>query len=180
VLLEQELNTIIANCLSGNRKAQEQLYRQLYGLAMSIAVRYSRDEMDAGDIVSHSFVKLFKHLHQFDEEKGSIHAWLKTILIHEALDHIKQRNRFGNEELDKAEEYAVSNNAIERIDASALMGLIRQLPPATQAVFTLYVVDGFNHREIAERLGISDGTSKWHLSEARKLLQKKLSDYNLP
>jgi RNA polymerase sigma factor (sigma-70 family) len=147
---------------------------------MSVALRYSRDEMDAGDILSHSFVKLFRHLHQFDEQKGSFHAWLKTIIIHEALDHIKQRSRFSNEELDKAEEYAVSNSAIERMDASALMGLIRQLPPATQTVFTLYVVDGFTHREIAGRLTISEGTSKWHLSEARKLLQKKLTEYIKP
>jgi RNA polymerase sigma factor (sigma-70 family) len=166
--------------VAGNRKAQEQLYRQLYEFAMPIALRYSRDEMDAGDILSHSFVRLFKYIQQFDHQKGSLHAWVKTIIIHEALDHIKQRSRFSNEELDKAEEYAVSNNAIERMDALALMALVRQLPPATQTVFTLYVVDGYTHREIAGQLGIREGTSKWHLSEARKILQQKLTDYTNP
>ena len=176
-LLEQDLTIIITDCLKGNRKAQEQLYRQLYGFAMSIAMRYSRDEQDAADIMSHAFVKMFRSLQSFDAGKGNFHGWVKKIIINEALDHIKQRSRFSSQELAEAEEPQVANTVIEKMDADGLMLLIKQLPPATHAVFVLYVVDGYTHQQIAERLNISDGTSKWHLSEARKILQQKLSNY---
>jgi RNA polymerase sigma factor (sigma-70 family) len=177
VILEQELADIIALCRNGNRKAQEQLYRQLYGFAMAIAMRYSRDELDAGDIMSHAFVKVFRSIQSYDPAKGSFHAWLKRIIINEALDHIKQRSRFSNEELEKADEPYVDNTVTEKMDAAGLMLQIKQLPPATHAVFVLYVVDGYTHAQIAGQLQISEGTSKWHLSEARKILQQKLSNY---
>lgn len=168
---------LIEGCKANNRNAQELLYRQFYGFAMSVAMRYSRDEGDAADIMSLAFVKVFKSIHTFDSEKGSLHAWIKRIVINEALDHIKTRHRFASrEQLEAAvEEARVDNSAIDKLNAAEVMTMIQQLPPATHAVFVLYAIDGYNHREIAGRLGISEGTSKWHLSEARKALQKKLS-----
>jgi RNA polymerase sigma-70 factor (ECF subfamily) len=142
---------------------------------MGIAMRYSRDEQDAADIMSHAFVKLFKSIHTFDPAKGNLHGWLKRIIINEALDHIKQRSRFGTSELMEADEPPVSNDVVEKIDAAEIMQLIKQLPPATHAVFVLYVIDGYGHKEIATQLNISEGTSKWHLSEARKNLQRQLT-----
>lgn len=142
---------------------------------MGIAMRYSRDEQDAADIMSHAFVKLFKSIHTFDAAKGNLHGWLKRIIINEALDHIKQRSRFGTSELLEADEPPVSNDVMEKIDAAEIMQLIKQLPPATHAVFVLYVIDGYGHKEIAAQLNISEGTSKWHLSEARKNLQRQLT-----
>jgi DNA-directed RNA polymerase specialized sigma24 family protein len=123
----------------------------VYGFAMAIALKYSRDNTDAKDILSHSFVKVFKSITSFDAAKGSFHAWLKKIIFNEAIDHIKQRSRFSNVEFEKAEE-----------------------PHIESTVFVMYVVNGYPHKEIAEKLKISEGTSKWHLSEARKLLQQKL------
>jgi RNA polymerase sigma factor (sigma-70 family) len=144
---------------------------------MAIAMRYSRDEHDAADIMSLAFVKMFRSLHTFDATKGNLHGWVKRIIINEALDHIKQRSRFSNQELLDDEEAHIDNTIIEKMDADGLMLLIKQLPPATHAVFVMYVVDGYTHQQIAKQLNISDGTSKWHLSEARKILQKKLSNY---
>lgn len=176
----QETPTIpdlIEGCKLNDRKAQELLYRHFYAFAMTIAMRYSRDEADAADIMSLAFVKVFKGIHSFDSSKGSLHAWVKRIVINEALDHIKSRHRFvSQEELAAAvEEAQVDNSAIHKLNAAQVMTMIQQLPPATHAVFVLYAIDGYNHREIAGRLGISEGTSKWHLSEARKALQKKLT-----
>lgn len=141
---------------------------------MTIALRYSRDEHDAADIMSHAFVKMFRSLSSFDVKKGSLHAWVKKIIINEALDHIKQRSRFSHQELTEAEEPYINNEVIEKTDAVEILQLIKQLPPATHAVFVLYAIDGYAHKEIAAQLKISEGTSKWHLSEARKLLQQKL------
>ena len=155
--------------------AQEQLYRQLYGFAMTIAMRYAIDEHEAADIIGHAFVKMFRSINSFDPEKGNFHGWFKKIIINGSLDHIKQRSRFGSLELAVAEEPFVNNSIIEKIDAAGILQLVRQLPPATHAVFVLYAIDGYTHREIAAQLNISEGTSKWHLSEARKLLQQKIS-----
>jgi RNA polymerase sigma factor (sigma-70 family) len=171
----QELHSIINDCRNGIRKAQELLYRQHYAFAMAIAMRYAADSQEAGDILSHAFVKMFRSIHSFDETKGSFHAWLKKIIINEALDHIKQRSRFSHRELETADEPFINNAVIEKTDAAEIIQLIRQLPPATHAVFVLFAIDGYSHKEIAAQLNISEGTSKWHLSEARKNLQQKLS-----
>ncbi|SHL68188.1 RNA polymerase sigma-70 factor, ECF subfamily [Chitinophaga jiangningensis] len=146
---------------------------------MAIAMRYATDEQEAADILGQSFVKMFRSLHTFDNTKGNFHGWLKKIVINEALDHIKQRSRFTSLELESAEEPYVQNSVIEKNDAAAILQLVRQLPPATHAVFVLYAIDGYTHREIATQLNISEGTSKWHLSEARKILQHKLTATNI-
>ncbi len=172
---EQELHNILTGCQGGKRKAQEKLYRHFYAFAMSVAMRYARDEQQAADIMSHAFVKMFRSIHSFDISKGNFHGWLKKIIINEALDLLKAESRFSSKELPVAEEPSISSAVIENTDAAAIMHLIRQLPPATHAVFVLYAVEGYAHKEIADILKIKEGTSKWHLSEARKILQQKLT-----
>lgn len=177
--VELDIQSLVDGCLANNRKAQEALYRQFYHFAMTIALRYSRDEHDAADIVTTAFVKVFKSMHAFDPAKGSMHAWIKRIVVNEGLDHIKSRNRFSeNVEIETVAEPEVNNAALESMGAEEIMKLIQKLPPATHAVFVLYAVEGYNHREIAEKLNISEGTSKWHLSEARKTLQKRVQLQN--
>jgi RNA polymerase sigma factor (sigma-70 family) len=173
--IEQDIDLLLQGCLANNRKAQEALYRQFYGFAMTIALRYSRDEHDAADIMSNAFVRVFKSIKTFDPSKGSLHAWIKKIVVNEGLDHIKARSRFSQDlELETVPEPPINNNILEAMGAEEIMNLVKRLPPATHAVFVLYAVEGYNHREIAERLKISEGTSKWHLSEARKTLQKQI------
>jgi RNA polymerase sigma-70 factor (ECF subfamily) len=177
--VEENIQEMLQGSLANKRKAQEALFRHFYGFAMSIALRYSRDEMDAADIVSHAFVKIFKSIHSFDSSKGSLHVWIKKIVVNEGLDHIKSRTRFSeNVELETVPEPHVNNSIIEQMGAEEIMEIVKKLPPATHAVFVLYAVEGYNHREIAERLKISEGTSKWHLSEARKYLQEQLTQIN--
>ena len=173
--VELDTNQLLEGCLANNRKAQEALYRQFYHFAMTIALRYARDEHDAADIMSHAFVKVFKSIRTFDSSKGSLHAWIKRIVVNEGLDHIKSRERFSQHvEIETAAEPEIANAALEQMGAEEIMTLIKKLPPATHAVFIMYAVEGYNHREIGERLNISEGTSKWHLSEARKTLQTQL------
>ncbi|MBB1283738.1 RNA polymerase sigma factor [Flavisolibacter sp. BT320] len=173
--VERDTETLLDGCLANNRKSQEALYRQFYGFAMTIALRYSRDEHDAADIMSQAFVKIFKSMHSYDAAKGSLHAWIKRIVVNEGLDHMKARSRFSKDlELETVPEPPVNNTVLQEMGAEEIMNLVKRLPPATHAVFVLYAVEGYNHREIAERLQISEGTSKWHLSEARKTLQKQI------
>lgn len=173
--IANDIELLIEGCLANNRKAQEGLYRHFYSFAMTIALRYSRDELDAADIMSHAFIKVFKSMHTFDSTKGSLHAWIKKIVVNEGLTHIKNRSRFSeNVEIETVAEPGINNAALEEMGAEEIMDLIKKLPPATHAVFVMYAVEGYNHREIGERLNISEGTSKWHLSEARKTLQQQL------
>lgn len=175
VVETNDIDQLIQGCLVGDRKSQKLLYQQFYGFAMTIALRYSRDEMDAADIMSHAFVKIFRSIKSFDSNKGSLHAWIKRIVINEGLDHIKTRTRFSeNVEIETVDEPAIKNEVLEQMGADEIMKLVQKLPPATHAVFVLYAVEGHTHREIATKLGISEGTSKWHLGEARKTLQKQL------
>jgi RNA polymerase sigma factor (sigma-70 family) len=174
--VEANIQEMLDGSLANKRKAQEALFRHFYGFAMSVALRYSRDEMDAADIVSHAFVKIFKSIHSFDSSKGSLHGWIKKVVVNEGLDHIKTRTRFSeNVELETIPEPHINNSIIEQMGAEEIMEIVKKLPPATHAVFVLYAVEGYNHREIAEQLKISEGTSKWHLSEARKFLQQQLT-----
>src|SRR4028118_2329787 len=143
--------------LANKRKAQEALFRHFYGFAMTIALRYARDDMDAADIVNHAFVKIFKSIHSFDSNKGSLHAWIKRIVVNEGLDHIKSRTRFSeNVELETIAEPQINNAVIEQMGADEIMEIVKKLPPATHAVFVMYAVEGYNHREIAEKLHISE------------------------
>jgi RNA polymerase sigma factor (sigma-70 family) len=170
-----DTTALIKGCLANKRWAQEQLYRQYYRYAMAVALRYARDEMDAADIMSHAFVKIFKSIHSFDPEKGTLQAWIRRIVINEGLDHIKSRERFSQHvEIESVPEPEISSSILEQMGADEIMTLIHKLPPATHAVFVLYAVEGYTHREIGKKLGISEGTSKWHLSEARKLLQQQI------
>lgn len=142
---------------------------------MAIAMRYAIDEHEAADILGQAFVKMFRSINSFDAAKGNFHGWLKKIVINESLDHIKQRSKFTDLTSDTADEPSVNNSIIAQLDAAAILELIRQLPRATHAVFVLYAIDGYTHKEIAAQLNISEGTSKWHLSEARKTLQQKIN-----
>lgn len=170
-----DIELLIRDCIANKRKAQEMLYREFYAFTMQVALRYSRDESDAADILSNAFVRIFKYIHQFDPQKGNLHGWIKRIVVNEGLDHIKSRERFSeNVELETVEEPSIDNRVLDKMGADELMELIQKLPPATHAVFVLYAVDGYTHKEITEQLNISEGTSKWHLSEARKKLQQAL------
>lgn len=167
---------LVEGCRLNRRRSQEALFRQFYPYAMSIALRYSRDEHDAADIVSHAFVKIFKSMHAFDPQKGSLQAWIGRAVANEGIDHAKSRSRFSRDlELETVAEPEISSAVLENMGAKEIMDLVRKLPPATHAVFILYAVEGYSHREIAEKMQISEGTSKWHLSEARKTLKTLLS-----
>lgn len=166
---------LITGCISGDRRAQELLYKQFYGPMSTICLRYTRNQEDAIEVLHNGFLKVYKNIHTYDATKASLYTWIRTIVVNSAIDFIRQRGKFYNHiELEKAEEPAIDADAVQRMSARELLKLVQQLTPATQGVFNLYVIEGYNHREIANLLGISEGTSKWHLSEARKQLQQLL------
>lgn len=167
---------MISACRQGDRKAQERLFRMHYEFAMRIALRYARDEQDAAEIVSHSFYKMFRSITAFDPAKGNFPGWLKKIIINEGIDHIKRRRKLQFTEITEQVEVGFTENEFAaKTDIDNLLLAVKELPAATYTVFMLFVTDGYSHKEIAGLLSISEGTSKWHLSEARRLLKQKIS-----
>jgi RNA polymerase sigma factor (sigma-70 family) len=175
---EQTIERIIEGCKKEDRKAQEQLYRSYYRVMMTLCLRYTKNEADAMEVLNTGFYKVYKHIGRFDASKASVYTWIRTIVINSCLDFIKAKDRtIIREELDQAAAVDLPPDVFTRMSATAILQLVRQLPPATQGVFNLYVMEGYTHKEIGELMGISDGTSKWHLSEARKILKKMINQH---
>jgi RNA polymerase sigma factor (sigma-70 family) len=172
---QEQIDTIISGCRKGSRKAQEQLYRRFYRAMVTLCLRYTKNEADAVEVLNNGFLKVFNNIQRYEPAQASLYTWIRTIVIHSCLDFIKVRQRaLPQQELNETVDVHIPAEVIGRMKATELLELVRQLPPATQAVFNLYVMEGYNHREIAGLVGISEGTSKWHLSEARKNLQKMI------
>lgn len=171
-----DIELIISNCKKGNRLAQEKLYRSFYGAMMNICLRYTKNEADAVEVLNTGFYKVFKGIHTYTPGKASAYTWIRTIIINTCLNFIrtKQKDVIAAGEVTEQEEPAIPPDIIARLNSTEILRLVQLLPPATQAVFNLFVIDGFTHKQIAAMLHISEGTSKWHVSEARKFLQQHL------
>lgn len=151
------------------------MYKAYYKTMMTICLRYTNNEDDAVEVLNNGFLKVFQNINRFDADRAGLYTWMRTIMVNSCLDFIKKKTKTEPHcELTDAADVHVPAEVINRLKAVELLQLIRSLPPATAAVFNLYVIEGYSHKEIARLLSISDGTSKWHLNEARKQLQQKL------
>jgi RNA polymerase sigma factor (sigma-70 family) len=177
---QENIDTIISGCITGNRKAQESLYRNFYRSMVSLCLPYTKNEEDAVEVLNNGFLKVFKNIQRYDPGQASLYTWIRTIVIHSCLDFIKAKQRLGQHEvLNDEVEVQIPAEVIGRFKAAELLQLVRKLAPATQAVFNLFVIEGYGHKEIATMLGISEGTSKWHLSDARKHLQQMIQQQDI-
>lgn len=171
----EQYTDIIDGCKKDNRKAQEKLYKDYYRAMMTLCLRYTKNEEDAVEVLNNGFLKVFRNIQRYEPAQASLYTWIRTIVVNSCLDFIRSRSRREqHKELDEATQVDIPAEVISRMKAAELLKLVRALTPATQAVFNLYVIEGYNHREIAGMLDISEGTSKWHLSEARKNLQRMI------
>jgi RNA polymerase sigma-70 factor (ECF subfamily) len=173
-----DIEALITGCKKGDRLAQEKLYRSFYSVMMNICVRYTKNEADAIEILNTGFYKVFKNIHSYTAGKATPYTWIRTIIINTCLNFIRSKQKeVSTQEVEESTDIYIDAEAVTQMDSDEILRLVHGLPPATQAVFNLYVIDGYNHREIAAMLQISEGTSKWHVSEARKTLQKQLKEY---
>ncbi len=176
-----DLKTIKA-CKKGKRKAIERLYKDCAGWMLGIVRRYEYDRNEAMSIVNTAMMAVVNSLPSFDETRvESIEAWIKTILIRKVIDYQRAKEREAQViELNSDHEALSHTDSTDQLSRlNDLKMLINSLPTKTRTVFNLYAIEGYKHREIAELLGISEGTSKWHLNEARTKLQEKLEQSEL-
>lgn len=163
---EQEM---LNGCLRNERWAQQLLHQNYCAALHAVARAYTKQEEDVLEIVQDSFLKIFQHLGDFDARQSSLYTWMRTIVVHTAIDHLRKGKKTlalieWNEEHDIVAEASV----MQQMTAQQILKWLDTLPETTRIVFTLFVTEGYSHKEIGEALGINEGTSRWHLSEARK------------
>jgi len=173
--IQQEL---IMRCLKGDRKAENELYKTLYGFLMSICRRYIRQEEKAREMLNIGFCRILINIDKY-QPIAPFQFWARRIMVNALInEHKKEKLHYGNhnyvENYGDDEKYSEINNAIEKFDVNRIALCIEKLPAASRQVFNLFIVDGYSHKEISTLLGISEGTSKWHLNAAREKLKELL------
>jgi RNA polymerase sigma-70 factor (ECF subfamily) len=180
---QKELKAIVEACLRGERRAQERLFQTYYGKMLGVCMRYLSDRDSAQEILQISFLKVFDKLEFFDFT-GSLEGWIRRIVTNTAIDHLRkakkdpflsdQDNDFVAGSTDPMIE--AEYNEILELKGKVAIEAIGKLSPAYRAVFNLYVIEEHTHKEIANLLGISEGTSKSNLAKAKMNLQRLLKE----
>ncbi|HSF46234.1 MAG TPA: sigma-70 family RNA polymerase sigma factor [Chitinophagaceae bacterium] len=169
------LEQLIGDCMSGRRPAQNRIYEIFAPRMLPVCLRYSNDKDEAEEILQEGFIKVFTHIAQFRRE-GSFEGWVRRIVVNAALQRYREKARM-YPVISLQEEISVtttSNETYANIGYKDLLELVQKLPPAYRLVFNLYVFEGMKHKEIAEALKISEGTSKSNLYDARLILQREI------
>lgn len=165
---------LLFGCLNGNRRMQEELYRRFSPRMYAVCLRYAGKAEEAEDILQEGFIKVFKKMDSFRGD-GSFEGWMRRIFVNTAIEHFR-RKRYLMPVTEKEENSMEGgyNSALDDLGAKDILALVQELSPGYRTVFNLYVVEGYTHKEIADMLGISEGTSKSQLSRAKVILQDKV------
>ncbi|MBK5212689.1 MAG: sigma-70 family RNA polymerase sigma factor [Flavobacteriaceae bacterium] len=171
------LDELIIKCKHQDAKAQGELYKQYNRVLFAICLRYSPNFNEAEDNLQDAFITIFNKVEQY-KGKGSFEGWMKRVTVNTVLQKYRKQRTFeivGEGQIEDEAEVEIEN---EEIPLDFLLKIVQELPDRYRLVFSMYVMDGYQHKEIAEMLGISDGTSKSNLARARMILKNKIEDYN--
>jgi RNA polymerase sigma factor (sigma-70 family) len=165
---------LIEDCLKGNARSQRRLFQRFAGKMMTVCRRYAYDQTEAEDMLQDAFIKVFTHLDQYRFE-GSLEGWIRRIVVHCALKALqKKRIRFTDLALETEALPSPDAGALSAMSAAELLKLISALPDGYRVVFNLYVIEGYDHNEIAALLDISPATSRSQLLKARRALRDQI------
>lgn len=162
---------LLRGCLDGDRRMQEELYRRFSPRMYAVCLRYAGKAEEAEDILQEGFIKVFKKLDSFRGD-GSFEGWMRRIFVNTAIEHFR-RKRYLIPVTEKEENTLEGKytSVLDELGAKDILALVQELSPGYRTVFNMYVVEGYTHKEIADMLGISEGTSKSQLSRAKVILQ---------
>ncbi|MDQ6813641.1 MAG: sigma-70 family RNA polymerase sigma factor [Bacteroidota bacterium] len=175
-LIIKQIEQLIEACIKGDRQSQSRLYNMYCQKMFVVCLRYAKSREEAEEILQEGFMKVFEFLHQY-KFAGSFEGWMRKIMVNCALQKYRSKGKL-RPVIDietVAAAYPENEDIISKIGTKELLNMVQQLPPAYKMIFNLYVFEGMKHREIAELLGISEGTSKSNLSDARSILQKAVN-----
>lgn len=174
IALHSNEKQLIKKSIKGDQQAQKLLYDKFSPKMLGVCRQYIKDLHFAEDVMINGFVKVFKHLGSY-QHKGSFEGWIRTIMVRESISYLRKRQFvvYDDDALEVNGEVSSGNDDL--LDVEYVQYLIDELPEGYKAVFLLYAIEGYGHKEIAELLEISEGTSKSQLFKARKMLQENLS-----
>ena len=167
---------LIQGCQKGQASAQRALYDRFAPKMLAVCYRYARDRDDAEDMLQEGFIKVFQKIGRYDE-RGSLEGWIRRIMVNTAIDHLRrQKNHQQNLEINEAVTEEVAETALDHLEAEFLMELIQTMPEGYRVIFNLYAIEGYSHAEIAERLSVSESTSRSQYTRARSWLKKRVRE----
>lgn len=171
---------IIGRCKQGDRKAQESVYNLLAGKMFAVCMRYCANYEEARDVLHDGFVTVFTKIAQFGNT-GSFEGWVRRIFVNQALERYRNNAKLTMvDTFDDSDRYCTAPEEDEwgayHLTEAELLAMVDELPQQYKIVFNLYVIDGLSHKEIGERLGIAEGTSRSNLLRARGILQRQITD----
>lgn len=176
---EEELRRIIEGCKRNERKSQEMLFKLFYGKMLTVCFRYTSDKDSAQEILQEGFIKVYAKLDAFDF-KGSFEGWVRRIVANTAIDSLRKGKKLSFVENEDYVFQSPTENPMEEqefddeqtLKAKFALEAIQELSPAYRTVFNLFVIENYGHKEIAEMLGVTEGTSKSNLAKAKQNLQR--------
>ena len=167
-----DLEELIDNCKKGKRQAQAELYRRYSGILFGMCLKYSKSKTEAEDNLHDSFMTIFEKIDQFGFQ-GSFEGWMKRITVNTVLQKYRKEQHLNVISENIEDDVEVDTEQTD-ISLSTLLGHIQDLPHKYRLTFSLYVLDGYSHKEISEMLGTSTGTSKSNLARAKTILREKI------
>lgn len=171
---------LVEKCLRNDAVAQRTLFETYAPKMLAVCMRYAKDKPQAEDVLQIGFIKVFSNLERFSG-KGSLEGWIRRIMVNASLDEIRKNAKFlANQSVDDVDyKLGVTQNVDANLLEEDLMKLVQNLPVGYQTVFNLYAIEGFSHKEIAEKLGVTESTSKSQYSRAKKLLQQAVEELGI-
>lgn len=170
--------SLLEACKKNIAEAQKLLIGHYFGFAKGVCRRYAGNDQVAEEILNDSFLKVFNNLRQYDK-KQPFKAWLRTIVVRTAIDYYRKSLKetlYTDHSTIQIPD--LKEDIVSKISAEEILTMVQRLSPAYRMVFTLYVIDGYSHKEIAQLLGIKEGTSKSNLQDARLRLQAMILQAN--
>ena len=175
----ESLSKLINACKRGDLRQQELLYKQFYGYALGVCIRYLNNKDDALEAANDSFIKVFKSIASFNEE-NNFKPWFRRILINTSLDYRRKAMRFSDAlELTDTVAQTTHSCAIDKLSAQDILSLMKHLNDMQRAVFNLYEIDGYSHKEIGNMLNIPESSSRTYLARAKQALQQLLTTHSI-
>ncbi len=174
----KKLEHIVQGCVQHKNRSQKQLYKLFYGFGYGICNKYASSKEETEEMVHNGFLRIFKNIDTYDV-KRSFKTWTRRIYINSAIDYYRKYGQYNSAIITDEPDYndlKSDEDVLSKMTVKEIMRLIKQLSPAYRVAINLYVVEGFNHREIAAMLKISEGTSKSNLSKARQKLKQLIKD----
>jgi len=166
---------LIKGCVDGNRKAQKALYDKFSNRMMAVCLRYMKETEDARDLLQEGFIRLYTNIHKYMGE-GSFDGWVRKIFVNCALERLRQQDILKNTDDIYETDYAdiQDESTVAQLSAEEIMAYVQSLPDGFRTVFNMFAIEGYSHKEIGDKLNITESTSRSQYMRARKLLQKMI------